>query len=152
MIPFHAVVSQEFIAAESIYDTVSRLSAVGICLSAIVTLYSTHSCAELDDPSGVGIPEQLQVQQMSLDGLLKVGSSACEFAIKLLTLLESKSIDPSVGLFATESVYQVGRLYLLYVRETNKIEEYSPKIEILTRTLRFLGRSLHVASKNVPIS
>lgn len=152
LIPFHAVISQEVIAAENIYEIVSRVSAVGICLSAIVTLYSAHSCAELDDPRGVGIPEQLKVQQMSLDGLLKVGSSACEFATKLLRLLETQSIDPTVGLFATESFYQVARLYLLYVRETNKVEEYSPRIEVLTETLRFIGRSLQVASKITSIS
>lgn len=147
LVPFHAVISQEFINAKNPDEAVSRVSAVGICISAMVTLYSTHSCAELDDPRGVGIPEQLQVQQLSLDGLLTVGLSACEFATKLLHLLEANGVDPAVGAFATEGLYQLARLYVLYVRETNKTEEYSPKIDVLKRCLRFLGQRLQAASK-----
>ena len=149
LVPFHAVISQEFVNAENPRDAISRVSALGICLSAMVTLYSTHSCAELDDPRGVGIPEQLQVQQLSLDALLTVGSSACEYASNILQLLEAKGVDPAAGAFATEGLYQVARMYILYIRETNKIEEYSPKLDILTRCLRSIGQRLQVASKRI---
>ncbi|OAQ64075.1 fungal specific transcription factor [Pochonia chlamydosporia 170] len=148
---FHGVVSHEFAAAQNAPELAPRLSALGICSSAMITLYSTHSCAELDDTRGVGIPEQLQLQQISLDGLHQVGSATCEFASRLASLLETNAAGAKIGIFATEAIYQVAKLYIWYTRETGKVEEYSPRIALLLKTLRLLGQKLQVASKIVSI-
>ncbi|OAA61312.1 hypothetical protein ISF_05391 [Cordyceps fumosorosea ARSEF 2679] len=51
-------------------DLSCRVSALGICSSATIALYYTHSCADFDDVSGPGTAEQLSMQKSDEKGVV----------------------------------------------------------------------------------
>ncbi|KAH8883744.1 hypothetical protein GQ53DRAFT_424944 [Thozetella sp. PMI_491] len=94
-------------------------SAVGICYSGLIALYDRHSCAEVDDPAGVGIPQQLQLQEIALSGLKELSGQVAEFAIRLNRLTETYGVM-AAGPFVADCFYAMLRLCMAYYRETRK--------------------------------
>ncbi|KAK5999200.1 Transcription factor BOA15 [Cladobotryum mycophilum] len=141
---FHSALSLElYNGGQDI--SIEYASAMGICLSACIALYETHTCADLDYPEGVGTQEQLTVQQLALQRLQVMGQSACEFASGLMTL--QQQFDGTLqSPFVTECLYAAAKQFLWYIRETGK-DELLAAVETLTSLLQVIGQKWHVASK-----
>ena len=145
---FHSALNQD-LKTEEPFVFMALSSAMGICFSAIIALYDAHTCADLDDPSGVGIPEQLKMQEVALGGLHDIGASVCEFASRLQVMsLSSHSSKAMLSPFATEGLFAAAKQYLWYIRETGKLEILA-SVEMLTGALRLLGQRWQVASKSL---
>ncbi|OAA81353.1 hypothetical protein LEL_00898 [Akanthomyces lecanii RCEF 1005] len=108
---FHTFLLLEAMS-QSPSDLLCKASALGICSSAIVTLYYTHSCAEFDDMSGQGTTEQLSIQRASLDGLHQLAPAVSQLASKLTIALQSGARGGITGPFVTQSFYAMAKLGL----------------------------------------
>ena len=146
---FQRAMSQELKTKEEPLAFMALSSAMGICFSAIIHLYDAHTCADLDDPSGVGIAEQLKIQEISLTGLHNVLPLVCEFASTLQVMFSlSQSRKSLLSPFVAEALFSAAKQYLWYIRETGKMELLS-SVEVLTGALRLLGEKWQVASKSL---
>lgn len=123
----------------------SQCTAMGIGYSALIALYDCHSCAERDDPSGVGILEQLQMQEIALSGLKDTYKAICTFAERLGGLGHDQRII-NVSPFVGDCLYMAASGYMWYIRETGKTE-LTTSVNILTEALKGLGTRWAVASK-----
>jgi hypothetical protein len=122
-------------------------SAMGICFSAIVALYDAHSCADMDDPSGVGLPEQLKMQGVALSGLHEIGASVCKFASRITVVaISSASCAAMLSPFVCEAFYATAKQFIWYIRETGKLELLAT-VKNLTEALQLLGQRWNVASE-----
>lgn len=143
---FHEALGQE-LQTEDLSTFMALSTAMGICISATIALYDAHSCADLDDPSGVGIPEQLKIQGVALSGLHEIGASVCEFASRIsVAVTSSTSCAAMLSPFVCEAFYAAAKQFLWYIRETGKLELLAT-VNILTEALQLLGQRWHVASK-----
>ena len=123
----------------------SLLPAISLCYSAQLNLYDVHTCAEVDNPGGVGIPEQLEIQRVALRSIKVVCFSISDLATKvnnMLHSLETQRVSPLV----TDCLYQAGKYILWYVQETNKLE-FITLVREITNTLDHISRAWVVASK-----
>lgn len=142
---FHLVLKQEM-AADDNNAFSAASSALALCHSAMLALYDAHTCADVDDPAGVGIPEQLSMQEISLSGMFSVLVSVCEFASMLKALWEVQPDRLLASPFVAQSLYVSALQYIWYIRETDKKELLS-YVHVLTDMLRLLGQRWHVASE-----
>lgn len=123
------------------------LPSIGLCYSAQMNLYDTHTCADVDDASGVGIPEQLEIQRMALNSIKNVCFSVSDLATKINRIVysnEGTMLTPLV----TDCLYQAAKYILWYVQETNKVELMTLVKEIKD-TLSYISETWLVASKYV---
>lgn len=120
--------------------------ALGICFSALVALCDNHTCADLDDVSGVGTPEQLRIQQVSLQCLLEVGPSISEFASRLSIQFETDRGRRLASPFAAECLYSIAVQFGWYIQETGKTE-YVEAVHALKHALEVIGQTWRVGSK-----
>lgn len=127
-------------------DLSCKVSALGICSSAIVALYYTHSCAEFDDVSGQGTSEQLTMQKASLDGLHRLARAMSQFAAKLTGLLQSDAPGVMADPFVAQSFYATAKLCLWSANESGKLE-YMAFVDTLKQALRLIGQRLQVAGE-----
>ncbi|KAJ6782300.1 hypothetical protein PWT90_00623 [Aphanocladium album] len=127
---FHTFLLEEALASDSV-DLSCKVSALGICTSAIVTLYYTHSCADHDDASGQGILEQLYMQKASLDGLKKLAPAISRFASKLTGVLQSHAQGVLADPFVAQSLYATAKLCLWSANVSG-----NPEHEVVVRTLK----------------
>ncbi|KPM38581.1 hypothetical protein AK830_g8008 [Neonectria ditissima] len=125
-------------------------SALGLCFSALISLCDNHSCADLDDLSGVGTPEQLRMQQLALQSLHGIGEWMWEFASHLNLLLEGSECKYTVSPFATESLYAAATQYQWYIQETGR-EELMPAVDAMKQTLRLIGQRWKVGEQYLAI-
>lgn len=145
---FHTALNQD-LKTEEPFVFMALSSAMGICFSAIIALCDAHTCANLDDPSGVGIPEQLKMQEVALGGLHDIGASVCEFASRLQVMsLSSHGSKAMLSPFVAEGLFAAAKQYLWYIRETGNLE-LLVLVEMLTGALRLLGQRWQVASKSL---
>ncbi|KAM5360703.1 hypothetical protein ACJZ2D_013581 [Fusarium nematophilum] len=121
-------------------------SALGICFSAFITLCDHHTCADLDDVSGVGIPEQLRMQHLALQTLHELGALAWDFASRIGLMLEGQDGKGIVSPFAAECLYAAATQYQWYIQETGK-EELRPAVDAMKYTLKLIGRTWKVGEK-----
>ncbi|KAL1868430.1 hypothetical protein VTK73DRAFT_3696 [Phialemonium thermophilum] len=135
-------------------------SAVALCFSAQLALYDHHSCAEADNPAGVGIPGQLRMQEVALAGLKAIGPQIVSFAsdlVRFLSALPSTAApeperasprETEAMLAATplvgDCLYGAARQYLWYARETGNVELLEP-VRILRDGLKMLSSRWGVA-------
>lgn len=146
---FHGALTHETSAMDSI-GAASLSSARGICYTALIALYDHHTCAELDNPDGIGIAEQLQMQEISLTTMHDVGVSLWEFSHGLreaVSVVGPRAATP----FATECLYSAARQYTWYIWETGKTELNTAVADLVT-ALRLLGRHWDVSSKTASAS
>jgi hypothetical protein len=141
---FCAALSEEMETGDT-NQFISLTTAAGMCYSARLTLYDCHSCAEADDPSGVGIPEQLKMQEIALAGLKELGLIVVKFASKLMNLMQTRGIL-TVSPLVADCLYQTAKQHLWYIRETGKTEMLS-QVQPLTGALTGLGQTWSVASE-----
>lgn len=115
--------------------------AISLAYTAQIILYDVHSCAELDDITGVGIPEQLQVQTISIAGLKSVCPAVARFAGRVRTMLNHVGhVSPLV----TSCMYEAAKYLSWYHRETNRTELLDEVREI-TDALRAIAPMWAVA-------
>jgi hypothetical protein len=124
-------------------------SALGICFSAFVALCDNHTCADKDDVAGVGIPEQLKMQELSLRGLHQVGRSIWDFASHLSLLLEGQGNGGLIGPFAAECLYAAATQYGWYIQETGN-KELEEAVNSMKHTLSLIGLSWKVGGEYEP--
>lgn len=147
---FRLALEQEVSEQES-FKLALYSSALGICFSAIVALYDNHTCADKDDVAGVGIPEQLKMQELSLRGLHEVGRSIWDFASHLSLLLDGPGdIGRTVGPFAAECLYAAATQYGWYIQETGN-KELEEAVSSMKKALRLIGPSWTVGDKYLTI-
>ena len=141
---FRLAVSMELAGADnSLFGPLS--SALGICYSGLIALYDRHSCAEVDDVAGIGIPEQLQMQEIALGGLKELAGFVAEFAAKLTNVIGSQG-RAAASPFVADCFYATNRLCLLYFQETGRLEILQA-IEAINGGLRALSGHWSSASK-----
>ena len=125
--------------------TCSHFTAMAICYSSQITLYDTHWCADADAIRGVGIPEQLEMQQISINGI----KSACLAVHKLAKMIsEAAQIGDMcrVNPLTTDCLYQASMLLHSYIRETGN-NEYAQAVIDIVQVLKVLAGIWDVASK-----
>lgn len=93
--------------------------AVGVVYSAQMLLYDTHTCADLDHLSGVGIPEQLEMQTIALAGIRVVCTAVSSFARGIRAVAVG---DVCISPLAINCLYEAAKDYFWYYREANKPE------------------------------
>ncbi len=142
---FCLAVSIELASADnSLFGPLS--SAVGICYSGLLALYDCHSCADVDDAAGIGIPEQLQLQEIALGGLKKLPALVSDLAVKLTSVVSSQG-RAAASPFVADCFYATNRLCLLYFRETGR-PDLLPAIEAIFGGLKAISGHWSCASKS----
>lgn len=139
---FHLALQQE-VAMDNAALFEDYSSAMGISYSALIALCDKYTCADMDDPSGVGIPEQLKMQETALYSLHEIGASIWEFASCLAK--HGEQIVPSP--FMAECFYAAATQYTWYIRETGKTELIAA-VNDMKLALRSIGRVWAVACKS----
>ncbi|KAI8675773.1 Fungal-trans domain-containing protein [Fusarium keratoplasticum] len=120
--------------------------AQGLCFSAIIALCDNHTCADLDDLSGVGTPEQLKMQETALNTLHEIGASVWQFASHLVNLLEPQGSQITISPFAAQCLYAAATQYQWYIEETGKVD-LKAAVDLLKHALGLIGRSWKVGEK-----
>ena len=120
--------------------------AVGVVYSAQMLLYDMHSCADFDHLSGVGIPEQLEMQKIALEDIKVVCTAVSSFARGIRT---GGVGDASTSPLAINCLYEAANYYFWYYREVNKPELLHEVTEI-TLTLQAIAGTWAVASMLTP--
>ncbi|RSM13804.1 hypothetical protein CDV31_005674 [Fusarium ambrosium] len=120
--------------------------AQGLCFSAIIALCDNYTCADLDDLSGVGTPEQLKMQETALNTLHEIGASVWQFASHLSHLLESQRSEIIISPFAAQCLYAASTQYQWYIEETGKVE-LKAAVNSLKHALWLIGNSWKVGEK-----
>ncbi|KAJ9149835.1 Fungal specific transcription factor [Pleurostoma richardsiae] len=152
---FTTAVSQEMRAFDRQADGTSLcrnlLPALGLCYSTQLSLYDVHTCADADDTSGVGIPEQLRIQDVSLNGMKSVCFAVVELASKIKVLpgpevTSSVIISPLVA----HCLYESAKNVLWYAQETGKTDYVAAATDIQD-CLRMIGESWAVGSRYIEI-
>lgn len=141
--PFHKFLTEEAMSHNSL-DLASQSSALGICSSALIVLYYTHSCAEFDDVAGQGTTEQLSMQTISLDGLHQLAPAICGFAAKLAPLLQSNVPGVVADPFLAQCFYEMAKLCIWFANESDSFQ-YISYVGVLKGALQAIGQRLPVA-------
>ncbi|KAH8911446.1 hypothetical protein BR93DRAFT_975433 [Coniochaeta sp. PMI_546] len=123
--------------------------AVGLVYTAQILLYDSHTCAEFDQPGGVGLQEQLEMQALSLAGLRNVCPAVSRFATGVRAALRAGDAMASSPLLLN-SLYEAGKYYLWYYRETHRAELLTETNEIML-TLRALTSQWALAGQYIAI-
>ncbi|GAM35069.1 hypothetical protein TCE0_015r03083 [Talaromyces pinophilus] len=101
--------------------------AVGVVYSAQMLLYDMHTCADFDHLSGVGIPEQLEMQTIALGGVRVVCTAVSSFARGI----RSAGVgDAGISPLVINCLYEAAKYYFWYYREANKPELLHEATEI----------------------
>jgi len=117
--------------------------ALGLAYTAQLLLYDAHTCASFHQPSGVGIQEQLLMQEISLNGLKTLCPVVSRFAITIRTALrvgDAMALSPLL----MSCMYEAGKYYFWYYRETLRPEILVEAQEIM-HTLRMLAETWPLA-------
>lgn len=115
--------------------------AVGVVYSAQMLLYDTHTCADFDHLSGVGIPEQLEMQTIALASVRVVCTSVSSFAREIRA---GEVGDAGISPLVINCLYEAAKYYFWYYREANKPELLHEASEI-TLTLQAIAGTWAVA-------
>jgi hypothetical protein len=123
----------------------SLITAIAICYSAQLTLYDANMCADADDVKGIGIQEQVEMQQIAISGI----KDTC-LAVHGLATMISKSDElkdwPKSPL-TTDCLYQAAMLILCHARETGD-NEYVKVVWDIVNAIKTLAGRWNVASNN----
>ncbi|KAH8660317.1 fungal-specific transcription factor domain-containing protein [Xylariales sp. PMI_506] len=134
----------------------SLYSAMGLCFSALIMLYDAHTCAVADHPDGMGLAEQLEIQGVALQGLIRVCTDVHEFSGAIRQVVAPADEDrittttAATSPLITDCLYAAARCYLWYWNDTNKLELLQPLKE-LVGTLEQLGAYWRVGSEYLGI-
>jgi hypothetical protein len=148
-----AISSQVRGSADNTFDSVlpvSLFTGMAICYSAQLTLYDTYTCAEADNKGGVGILEQLEMQNIALVTIKEVSAAVHGFANRIVNAADSEGLS-RLSPLASQCLYQAARNYSWYIRETGSVEFNQALLDI-TSALRILGGKWGVASKPIYLS
>ncbi|GKZ36609.1 hypothetical protein AbraIFM66950_007762, partial [Aspergillus brasiliensis] len=102
--------------------------AVGVVYSAQMLLYDMHTCSDFDHLSGVGIPEQLEMQTIALAGVRVVCTAVSSFA---RVIRAAEVGDTSISPLVINCLYEAAKYYFWYYRETSKPELLHEVSEII---------------------
>jgi hypothetical protein len=91
--------------------------AVGVVYSAQMLLYDMHTCADFDHMSGVGIPEQLEMQKIALESVRVVCTDVSSFARGIRA---GGVGDAGTSPLVINCLYEAAKYHFWYYRETNK--------------------------------
>lgn len=139
---FRLAIAQEARSGDP-HHYVTYSSALGICYSALIALCDNHTCADLDPILGVGIPEQLKMQETALNGLFEIGISVGALAMGLGNLIQMGHI---VSPFAAQCIYAAAVQYKWYIDETGKTE-FGTSLNELKVGLRLIKHQWRVAGE-----
>jgi hypothetical protein len=121
---------------------------VGLVYTAQILLYDCHSCADFDQPGGVGIREQLEMQTIAMAGLRTVCPAVSRFAAGVRAALRAGDAMASSPLLLS-CLYEAGKYHFWYYRETQRVELLAEANEIML-TLRALTSRWALAGKGHP--
>jgi hypothetical protein len=125
-------------------DIESRLSALAICYSAQLTLYDAHMCADADDFKGIGIPEQVEMQQIAIPGLKEILAAVSRLANTICTAIDSHDAS-KLSPFTMDCWYQAALLISSYSRDTGD-KEYANLVVDIVRALKLLSSHWGITS------
>jgi hypothetical protein len=147
---FHRGISHELQnSGPSAFNALSTANA--ICYSALIALYDHHSCAEADNPAGVGLEEQLRIQEISLTSLqTHVGPAIHDFAQTISELVDREGLQVT-NPFLAPCLYSAAVQYKWYIRETNR-SDLGGVLSVLMRALTDVGLRWDIASRRHPPS
>lgn len=122
---------------------------IALCFSAELTLYFNHSCVDYERLDGIGIPEQITMQNLAISSIKVVCRDVrglCDqisnaFAANLLNLL-----SPFVG----DCLYQAARNIILLISGTQKTAEFEGQLQGILNALEKIGTRWRVTSKLQP--
>lgn len=122
----------------------SYFTPMAICYSARITLYDAYMCPDADNFKGVGIPEQIEMQQIAISSIRE----SC-MAVYRLAAMINKTVDlerlPIMTPLLTDCLYQASMLIGSYVRESGHVEYSYMETDIIC-ALKTLAGSWHVSS------
>ncbi|KAB8227678.1 Zn(II)2Cys6 transcription factor [Aspergillus alliaceus] len=121
--------------------------AVGVVYSAQMLLYDMHTCADFDHLSGVGIPEQLEMQTIALAGVRVVCTAVSSFARGIRA---GEVGDAGISPLTINCLYEAAKYYFWYYREANKPELLHEASEI-TLALQAIAGTWAVADRYLSI-
>ena len=133
------------VASGDTATSVELSSAVGICSTALIALCDQHTCADLDNPAGIGIPEQLKMQSTALETLQEIMPMIAEWAARLTHCLDETAWSAMASPFVSQSVYSAAKQLLCCIRETED-RDLLPLVNRLISLLTQVGRRWHAAS------
>ncbi|KAL1966745.1 hypothetical protein VTN77DRAFT_3942 [Rasamsonia byssochlamydoides] len=122
---------------------------MAICYSAQLTLYDAYMCADADDISGVGIPEQLEMQNIAISSIKDVCIAVHQFANRIARAVESGDLL-RISPLTTDCLYQAAMLFIGYIRQTGKVEFVQTVMDI-RNALDILARRWDVANEYLKI-
>ncbi|KKA17919.1 hypothetical protein T310_8139 [Rasamsonia emersonii CBS 393.64] len=151
---FNLAVSYEFdkITGES-YDATHEaalFTSMAICYSAQLTLYDAYMCADADDISGVGIPEQLEMQNIAISNIKDVCMAVHRFANRIVGASESGGDLSRISPLTTDCLYEAAMLFIGYIRQIGKVE-FVQTVMDMRNALEILARRWDVASEYLKI-
>lgn len=117
---------------------------MAICYSAQLTLYDAYMCTDVDDVRGIGIQEQMEMQQIAISCMKDTCLAVHQFANALSRVSELEG-PSKVTPLSTDCLYQTNMLLLFHIRETGN-REYVPALGDIMNALKMLGRWWDVAS------
>lgn len=119
---------------------------LALCLSAELALYFNHSCVDSERLDGIGIPEQISIQNLSISSITVVCRTVRILADRINGILEAGFKQP-LSPFICDCLYQAARNITLLIEETRS-SEFSADLEVIMNALNGLGTKWHVASKS----
>ena len=142
---FHRGISHELQNSDP-SGFVALSTANAVCYSALIALYDHHSCAEADNPAGVGLEEQLRIQEISLKSLQShVGPAIHDFARTISELIDRQG-PQAASPFLAPCLYSAAVQYKWYIRETNR-SDLEGVVSDLMRALTNVGLRWNIASR-----
>ena len=112
--------------------------ALGICFSAQLSLYDAHTCAEVDFPMAVGLPVQLEMQMLALDGMKAACRGVAEFGDKIRSAVES-DMTAFVSPLVANCLFQAAKNICWLLREAPR-QELWDALQAPVDALKGLGR------------
>lgn len=146
---FSIVISQEVtnITSDEYNSIPSSLyfTAMAICYSAQLALYDARMCPDADDVPGLGMPEQLEMQQIAMTGIKSTCFAIHNFGNMISGLIERRGFS-QLSPFVADCLYQACMLIRAYIHGTEN-HEYRQIMEEMVLVLGQVSKRWDVASK-----
>jgi hypothetical protein len=118
---------------------------MAICYSAQLALYDAYMCADADGMRAVGIPEQLEMQQVAISGIKSACLHIHQLASMVYTSVQAGDIlklSPLIG----DCLYQSAMLIHSFIYEVGD-DEYAQKMMDIIEVLKLLRGRWDVSSE-----
>ncbi|QKX63441.1 uncharacterized protein TRUGW13939_10611 [Talaromyces rugulosus] len=112
-------------------------AAMGLCLSALLTLYDKYSCTENSEVDQMGSPNLLEMQKIAISGLKELSSAVFQLSRRIRAAAELGGMLKTSPLIC-DCLYQAAANYLWYILETGN-EECRSMVVGIKDVLQMLG-------------